>query len=506
MLKKEVKSITKQSAAYSLGDFINYFINFLLFPVYIKMLTPVEYGILMLVTLFGTLMRMLLRLGINDGYMRLYYDYKTDKEKKELLGTSIYGLLIINTVILLPLYLVIDWVAKQFLYDPELAGTDLTHLIGMYTPLFTVMLLASGVRSFLNIPFTLLRVEERAKTFAFISIVRFFTNMGLKVLFVVFFKWNIHGIVMVDLITSLFFTTVFLPIFWKKVSLRFNFKMFKEMMAFGLPKVPHNMAHHLLNQADRYLLSRFASLSSLGIYGVGYTVGMALKFFSYAFNMTWGPYSYKIYEEEDAPVRISKISTYNLALQVISALLISVFARELFEVFNAILDISPKWFEALPVVPFIAFAYVFQAAYFMTNIGISISKKTYYYPIVTISSLAVNIIFNIILIPIWGIKGAAVTAIISYAAMAWLALIFGNKFYRVPWEWKRIGILFCASVGIVLAVQILNPFGFWLRMIFKIVFILLFPLILILTDFFNKNEKNYFNEIIKKYKNKYHKK
>jgi O-antigen/teichoic acid export membrane protein len=489
VLKKEIKKLTRQSIAYSLGDFINYIINFLLFPVYMKMLTPRELGILLLVTLFGTLMRMLLRLGLNDGFMRLYFDHKKVSERKELLGANYWGLLFINIIVFIPLWFLIDKIARFFLYDSALSPEGMSHLLSTYTPLFAVMLIASCVRSFLNVPFTLLRTEERAKSFAMISVSRFLTNMILKVLFVAVLKWNIHGIVMVDLITSLFFTAAFLPITWRRVSLRLNLQMLKKLLAFGLPKVPHNMAHHLLNQADRFLIGKFINLSAIGIYGVGYTIGMALKFFSYAFNMAWTPHSYRIHKEKDAPYRISRLSTYNLSLQLFAAVLISTFARELLEFFNWLIVIQPKWFEALSVVPLIAFAYVFQAAYFLTNIGISISKKTKYYPVITGTALVINISLNLLLIPEFGIRGAAFTAIISYAAMACLALFFGQKFYPIPWEWRRLATIFSLSVLFVVFSQSIAGISLLPRMILKTAMIISFPFGLWILGFFLKSEK-----------------
>ena len=149
MLKEEVKTLTRQSIAYSLGDFINNIINFLLFPVYIKMLTPDEYGILLIVTLFGTLLMMLMRLGLNDGFMRLYFDYDDPESRKKLLGATYYGLIIVNIVMFFPIYIFIDKIAWLFLYNPHLTPDAKTHMLALYAPLFTLTLITCFVRSFL---------------------------------------------------------------------------------------------------------------------------------------------------------------------------------------------------------------------------------------------------------------------------------------------------------------------------------------------------------------------
>jgi O-antigen/teichoic acid export membrane protein len=492
MLKQEVKILTKQSMAYSLGDFINYLINILLFPVYIKMLTPDEYGILLIVnTLFATLLMMLLRLGLNDAFMRLYFDYTNQEDRKRLLGSTYYGLLIVNVTLFVPLYIFIQKIAWIFLYASNITPEQKEHLLSYYTPLFTVTLVTCFVRSFLNVPFTLLQTEGRAKTFAAISILRFSANLILKFIFVAVFRWNIHGIVMVDLITALFFTTAFLPIVWKRVSFKPDMKMLKELVSFGLPKVPHNLAHHLLNRSDTYILSQFWNMAVVGIYGVGYSIGNAIKFFTYAFNMAWNPYSYKIHKEKDAPRRIARLSTYHISFELMIAVFVSFFVRELFEIIDAILVIDSKWFAALPIVPLIAFAFVFQAAYFLTNIGISIGKKTKYYPLITGISLLISIAFNLMLIPLLGACGAGITAVISYAAMAGLALVFGQKFYKIPWEWKRIFTVFLVSTAVVFLLSETNSLDLSIRFPLKFVAFLAIPGVLWLLRFFNKEELSF---------------
>jgi O-antigen/teichoic acid export membrane protein len=491
MLKEEVKILTKQSIAYSLGDFINYIINFLLFPVYIKMLTPDEFGILQIITLFGTLLMMLMRLGLNDGFMRLYFDYDDKESRRKLLGATYYGLIFVNIVMFIPIYIFMDKIAWIFLYDPHLTPSAKTHMLALYAPLFTLTLFSCFVRSFLNVPFTLLQTQGRAKSFATISILRFASNMILKFIFVAVFRWNIHGIVMVDLITALFFTTAFLPVIWRRISLKLDKKMLKDLISFGLPKVPHNLAHNLLNQSDRYLLSQFKDLAAVGIYGVGYSIGNAIKFFTYAFNMAWNPYSFKIHKEPDAPRRIARLSTYHLSVELMIAVFISCFARELFEIIDAILVINHKWFAALPVVPLIAFAFVFQAAYFLTNIGISIGKKTKYYPLITGVSLIISISLNLILIPRYGAIGAGITAIISYAAMAGLALIYGQRFYKIPWEWRRLSIVFTLSAAAVFLSFQANSMTLALRFPLKFIAFLSLPFLLWAARFFKDDEVNF---------------
>ncbi|MRR07515.1 MAG: polysaccharide biosynthesis protein, partial [Deltaproteobacteria bacterium] len=70
--------------------------------------------------------------------------------------------------------------------------------------------------------------------------------------------------------------------------------------------------------------------------------------------------------------------------------------------------------------------------------GISISKKNYYKIWISVSVAALNTILNFIMIPIFGITGAALATLISAFALFLAYMSLGQKFYFIPHNWRRL--------------------------------------------------------------------
>ena len=103
-----------------------------------------------------------------------------------------------------------------------------------------------------------------------------------------------------------------------------------------------------------------------------------------------------------------------------------------------------------------------------------------------------NIILNFVLIPYWGIIGAAVASAVSYFIMAALMFVVTHKIYPVPYEYIRLAKIAAAAgicfLGGYIEYQPLQPY-------LKIVSFILFPVILKAVGFFEREE-------IAKYKEK----
>ena len=76
--------------------------------------------------------------------------------------------------------------------------------------------------------------------------------------------------------------------------------MLREVLSFGLPRVPHGVAHQVIAVADRYILTKFVSLREIGLYSVGASFGLGMKLFLSAFENAWAPFYFETMKEPDA--------------------------------------------------------------------------------------------------------------------------------------------------------------------------------------------------------------
>ena len=128
-----------------------------------------------------------------------------------------------------------------------------------------------------------------------------------------------------------------------------------------------------------------------------------------------------------------------------------------------------------------------QGFFALTSMGIGISKKTTYFPVMTLSAAVVNIVLNILWIPRFGIEGAAWATVAGYALMAMMGIYFGNKHYPIPFEWSRMAKI-GAGAALAYAVSTLAPLE-WQRAIpIKLGATLVFPAALAVFGFFRHDE------------------
>jgi O-antigen/teichoic acid export membrane protein len=111
----------------------------------------------------------------------------------------------------------------------------------------------------------------------------------------------------------------------------------------------------------------------------------------------------------------------------------------------------------LGMVPIILFAYLINGIYVIFSAGIYIEEKSLYVPFITGGGAAINIITNILLIPVFGIYGAALATLAAYLVMAIGYFIVTQKFYHIYYEWDKILKIF---IGLLLTAVIYYLYTF----------------------------------------------
>ena len=106
---------------------------------------------------------------------------------------------------------------------------------------------------------------------------------------------------------------------------------------------------------------------------------------------------------------------------------------------------DPRWADVSTVITWTAIGVFLQGFYLLTSIGLNITKQTQYYPLATISAAAINILLNFLLIPRFGIVGAAWANGAGYAVQAGARLrVRAALLSRSPYEWGRL-LRVCAA-------------------------------------------------------------
>ena len=419
-MRHALASLTHSVAIYGAGDVAVSALNLLLLPVYIRHLTPEEYGALALLIGVEALCKITFRWGLDGAFMRFYLE-REPRELQRMASTLALFLLAASGALVIVLLAASPAIARH------LFG-DLRYL----TPL-RIVVINTFLLTFTFFPFHVMRIQGQAVTFSAFGFGRSAGTLLLRLALVVGAGWGLAGLMVADLVV----TVVLVPLLWpwcrSLFGHGFSAAELRTCLRFGLPRLPHGLAQQALDAGNKYLLSLHVSLAGLGVYQIGTTIGQSLKFFLSAFETGWAPFYYATARQPEAPLVFQKITTYGIAVLALLVAGLTAIAADLVALLT-----TERYQDAAIVVPLIALGIACQGVYLLSSIGLNLSGQTQYYPVATFAAAAVGLGTGAALMPIYGATGAAVAFVLSYATLALVAGFFARRHYPVRYEMARL--------------------------------------------------------------------
>jgi O-antigen/teichoic acid export membrane protein len=408
--------------------------------------------------------KIVFRLGLDSGFFRVHYDLDTEAERRRLAGTVALFAAAVGTV---------------FFVGTVLGAGTLTRLVlGTDAPGLRRLLVLTAadvwLGTFAFVPLALLRIQDRPGLFSALAVFRHTVNIVLKVVLVVK-GMGLAGVLWSDAIATGLFSLVLLPILLRHATLAWSSPLLRAALGFGAPKVPHGILVQALNLADRKILDLFVSRAEVGIYQLGYTFGGTVKFALSAFEPAWQPFVYSQARSPEAPALLARIITYAFAAFLTVSLAVAVLGGDVLVLMT---PRNPAFWSGAAIVPVVALAYAFHGVFLLGSIGIGIEKRARYYPMITAAAAVTNVAFNFLLIPRWGILGAAWATVLSYALMAALGVFLSHGLYPVPFETRRLAVL-VAAAGLVFALSLLAPAARLPGLAVKVALVAAFPALVV---------------------------
>ena len=97
---QRLKALGRDLAVYGAGDVATQAISFLLLPIYVRFLSPGDYGVLALLLAVEMLTKIVFRWGVDASFMRMYYDCPDQQARRRLASTIFFFLLAVNGLVL----------------------------------------------------------------------------------------------------------------------------------------------------------------------------------------------------------------------------------------------------------------------------------------------------------------------------------------------------------------------------------------------------------------------
>jgi O-antigen/teichoic acid export membrane protein len=474
MLAAQIKRLAKHSAIYGLGGIVSRVIALFLLPLYTRYLTPADYGAIETLLALAAVLVTVLRLGISSAFFRFYFDATDDGGRTTVVRTSFWFTMASATVGLAA-GLLLAGPISQLLFDSD-------HRTGLVRAAFVGLWAQMNYEQLTS----LFRVEERSVHFVLATLANLLITVAATVVLVVGFDQGALGVVVGNFTGTLTVYAVLLLYRRYQLGLEFSRPLLREMNRFGIPLVPSALALWATNFSDRLFLVKLADVREVGVYSIGVRIASALVLLLTAFRTAWPAFAYSIQDDGEARRTYGFVLTYLIFLASWLALTLGLLSPWLVRLLT-----TPEFYSASRVVAPLAFAGVAFAGYIVMAIGVGRARRTQFNWVVTGTGAAVNVALNLILIPPYGMMGAAVAMVAAFTTMFLGMTWNAQSVYRVPYQWRRVATAAGTAVGLTVLGKLVDA-----SLPLAIALAVVYPLALLPLGFYLPAERKRLRQLI----------
>jgi len=482
-----IKKLAGQTAIYGLPSILGRILNYLLVPLYTRVFTQGEYGVVNVMYAFVAVAFIILTYGMETTYFRYS---EIEKGKKNVYNTILSSILTSSLIFLFFVIVFAKDVARLIEYPDNFE----------YVILFAFILALDAITA---IPFAKLRAQNRPIKFATIKFVNIGVNIGLNLIFLLLFpyllkvsnasvsktiliffnpEWSLIVYVFISNLVASAITLVLLYSELRDFKFNFDFNLWKKMMVYSLPLLLTGLAGVMNETYGRllmkYVLPENIAEQQIGIYSASIKIAFLLNLFVQAFRYAAEPFFFSHEKEKDSRAVYARVMNYFVIATSF------IFLGLMLYIDIVVLIIGVNFREGIAVIPILLMGYLFLGIFYNLSIWYKLTNKTLYGAFIAIGGAVLTIVFNLLWIPRFGYMGSAWAAILCYGSMMVVSYIIGMKHYVINYQiGKIIGYI---SLSIVLV--LINHFIQIESVIFSFIISTLLLLVFIITVYFTERK------------------
>lgn len=410
------KKLAFNTVIFAVGTFSSKFLVFLMLPLYTRVLTNAEYGEIDLVVQTCNILIPVVSAGILNAVIRFGLERAVPQKSVFSVGlfTILFGFLAFC-------------LARPFVQS--------IYFISDYVGYVYLFVLTSGVHSLCS---NFIRSQEQVKLYAFDGILRTILIVALNIVFLMVLRYGVEGYLLATILSDAISAVIlfFVARLYRFISLSGIDKiLIKDMLKYSLPLIPTTISVWIINISDRYILSYLIGNEATGLYAVAYKVPTIITIMAAIFMDAWQISSVSEYKEKDGARFFTQVfRVYSSLVFLISSAIVA-FTK----IITGVL-VSADFYTAWRFMPVLVMATTFACfATFLSSIYMN-EKKSGHVLLTTAISAVINIVLNIILIPIYGIQGAAIATLFSYIVMFLVRAVHSKSFIRMSYNIPKLFI------------------------------------------------------------------
>ena len=424
-------------------------LSFLLVPIYTEVMPPGSYGEVSLIFAWFAIFNVLLAYGMETAFFR-FFNGKAHKDG--VISTSLISLLVSSLM----------FVAVAMTFRESFASA-----LNIEYRYIKYVILILALDALAVIPFAWLRANERPVRYAFIKIFNVAINLGLNIFLLLLLPklaeanpesllnamyvpdFEISYIFISNLLAS-GITLLLLSRLYVRAKYQFDAQLWRQMIKYGLPVMIAGIAFTINEVFDRIMLSELLpediAKGEIGKYNACYKLALFMTLFATAFRLGIEPFFFSHSSSENPKKAYAQITDYFVVLGSVILLSVVVFA----DVLKIILVRDEAYWEAMPIVPVILLASFCLGIYHNLSVWYKVTDRTRFGAYFSLAGASLTILINYLFIPKIGYYASAIATLAAYGTMMTLSYFYGRKYYRVPYNLRKI--TFYSSISIVFSI------------------------------------------------------
>lgn len=401
-----------------LSTFIVQGVNFITIPLFSRLLGTTQYGIYSLFASWVSIFTCAIGFSMVSAIGPGMYTFKN--EYREFRNSILCCTTLISIVQVVFVVLFRNFIGAIIDLPPVIVCLIILSSLGHYLMMFVQNVLTYEKRALENL---ILSVGYSILSVLASLILIFLSDRNER------YIGRIHAVTLSYLFFGILFSTFLIkekPMGINKKYCSFGFKV-------SYPIIFHSLALNILIQSDRVMMNYYRiEPTIIGIYSLFYSFCSILSVIVTALNNSWTPFYFDYIDEKKWSVLKEKSRNYIHFFSIICFGFIML-SREVSYIIG-----DSSYRGGINIIPVLALGIYFTFIYqFIINYEF-FYKKTKIISFGTVFASVLNVILNAILIPLWGMYGAAIATALSYFTLflTHYIIITHMKEYRYHLKWK----------------------------------------------------------------------
>jgi O-antigen/teichoic acid export membrane protein len=475
---KKYKSFTKDVGILSISETILRLKSLIFLPIITKALGPSDYGIYTTLIVTVTLLITVANFNVESAILRFF---SSDGDKKKC-SRDFFSILIsisfLSILAAVVMFFSADFLAETIFGAPNSAG--IIRLASLLVPL--------GV---LKPTVTYFRAKQKLIIYSGLNVLDTLGGLGLASFFLIS-GYDLVYVILSLIIFGLLTLTISLIGIIRDIGIsKPDFRFAYPYLKFSFPLMFGAISTTVLNLGDRFIIGLNLGSSSVGVYAVAYSLGSIILFFLHPINTALKAPLSKAYDKKELK-EVSNYLKYSIKYFLMFAIPATIALAILSEPITKTLSTKAFTLDVPYVTILVAISNIAFALYTINTAVFFLVKKTKKTASFVIIGAVVNVILNIILIPIFGITGAAFSTFLCFTGLFITSAISSHRYIKMSLDYVFTFKCIIASVIMGLLIVIISPIGWVMLLLTSLLGAALYFILLYLLRAFTETEKEFF--------------